>query len=198
METANLSTVSEPSHKPGYDISRLTGKLVKLWPYSRGLYPRDILYRVWAAMEQDNAAHLVFHGQQVPSDMIYTWRGDLTEFIKYFDQPTRLLVICECIEDKEIAGFIWFDDVVPGFRALANIFFRRKYYGQVSHEASILAKEYAFDGLGIKSLWAFTPWLWAAKHAESIGFEKIVVLPGLYIVDGQLRDAYVLKLNREE
>jgi len=148
-------------------------------------------------MEQDKAAPLLFHGQQVPDNMIHSWQGDLTEFIGLMSAQGRLVVMVESIENNEIAGFYWMDDIIPNYRALVSIFFRKKYYGATSKEASKLFINYALNGIGFKHLWAFTPFPWAAKHAQGVGFSKVAELPGMYLIDDKPQSSYVLKIDKE-
>lgn len=185
-----------------YDLEKLEGQYVRLWPYSRGYYPRDTLYHLWRLVEEDNAAPSLFHSQLCPIPTVpYEWRGDLVEFVKVFESESRILLIAQSVQKDEIAGFFWFDDVVSKFRASCNIFYRRRYWGHPAREASRLAIGYGFEFLEFKSVWAYTPWDHAAKHAEAVGFHPLISLPEMFQSqnsDGKLYPLHILRLTRQE
>lgn len=162
-----------------FDVNRLAGTHVRLWPYARGWYPRDILYRCWLVMERDGATARVFHSSVSPPDIPYSQQGDLTEFVTLLADPRRVVLIVQAAATDDILGLIWFDDLIPQHRALCNIFMCKAAYGPAAEEASTLAAAYAFEHLQVPTLWAFTPWPVAVAHAKSIGFQVLAQLPGL-------------------
>lgn len=178
-----------------FDVSALDSPFCALRPYVRGHVARDALYWMWRAMEEDAAADKVFHGQ-LPGNLPFSLRGDLPAFCAYFSEPGRLTAMVFPRPPEELAGFIWFDDLVPGFRANANLFFRRKYRGAVALEAGKLALRYAFEGLGLQELWAFTPWREAAGYARRLGFQPVATLPKIVQAGEQRADMQVLRLGR--
>jgi hypothetical protein len=104
----------------------LTGQHVRLYPYQRGAFPREVLYACWRAVEDEGAAPRLFYAQLCADE---AHRGDLPEFIAYMTDPKRLVYIAQRLKDDSLAGLVWFDDIVPGYRAAANIFYRRRCWG---------------------------------------------------------------------
>lgn len=180
------------------DVSAiLTGQQVQLWPYSRGLYPRDTLHTLWRLVEDGGGAAQVFHSQRGGDSDPYPWQGDLTEFVRYFDEPGRRHLLI-ATQGEALMGLCWFDDIVPGHRAAYNLFFRKRAYGTIAHEATTLALRYGFDVLGVQSIWGYTPWRAAVEHGRRHGFRVVATLPGFAQVDGRPRDVMMLKLTKEE
>lgn len=179
---------------------RLTGQHVTLWPYARGCYPRQTLATLWQMVEQEGGADRIFHAQQAPRETPTPTRGDLVSFVRYFEpEPagSRLLLMVQSRADDQLAGLFWFDDIVLGHRASANVFYRRRYWGEAAREASRLACRYGFEHLGYRTIWAMTPWPLAVSHAEAIGFERVAVLPGYCLLEETPADLVVLRLERE-
>lgn len=175
----------------------LTGASVQLWPYSRGLYPRDMLYTLWRLVEAEGGAETLFHSQMGGESDPYPWRGDLTEFVKYMDDPCRRIVLM-AMQGESLVGVVWFDDLVAGHRAAYNLFFRRRAWGTVAHEATALALRYGFDVLGVQSIWGYTPWRSAIRHGLRHGFSIVATLPGFARINGQPTDITMLRLTKEE
>lgn len=162
-----------------------------LYPYTRPAY-RSILGVLWQLMDREGATAKVFHAQQGPE----TERGDLVEFVRYFDDPKRHLIIM--VDGTEPVGMVWFDDLAPGYRAAINIFYARKVWGARSRAATAAAITWAFPGLGVTSLWGYTPWKTAARHGQALGFSIVAVLPGFACIAGTPHDVTILRLLREE
>lgn len=175
----------------------LEGQYTRLYPYVRGYSTRDLLYLLWRSMEDEQGAGKLFYAQTVV-DTPHSMRGDLTEFISYFDDPKRLLLVVQNIKTDQLAGMLWFDDIVPAYRAAANCFYRRRSWGHPAREATRLGLGYIFETLALQSIWAYTPWPEAAKHAEAAGLHRVAVLPGFTLANGAPRDVHVLKVLRED
>lgn len=173
----------------------LTGLHVRLYPYVRGAFPRELLYALWRAVEDEGASRLLFYAQPVTEE---AQRGDLQEFVSYLTDPKRVLYVAQSLKDDSLAGMVWFDDIQPGYRAAANVFFRRRAWGAPALEGSRLALAAAFDTLGLESIWAYTPWLHAVRHAKRAGMMPVALLPGFVRIDGAARDIHVLRLKRED
>ena len=173
----------------------LTGRYVRLYPYQRGAFPREVLYACWRAVEDEGAARLLFYAQPVAQE---SERGDLTEFVSYFTDAKRVVYIVQNLKTDELAGMIWFDDIQPGYRAAANVFFRRRAWGAPALEGSRLALGHVFETLGVQSIWAYTPWKHAVRHATRAGMMPVALLPGFVRIDGVARDIHVLRLRRED
>lgn len=179
------------------DAPQLTGQHVRLWPYVRGLYPRDLPYRLWAMLEAEGGGETLFYGQVTPQTEVDT-RGDLLEFCRSFDPSAgRYLLTVEAIATGELAGLWWFDDYVPKARACINVWMRRRYWGEPTQEACRLAIGYGFAVLDIPAIWAFTPWPMAQALAVRAGFTHVATLPGFVPIKGTLRDVQVYRLPKE-
>jgi hypothetical protein len=175
----------------------LKGQQVQLWPYSRGLYPRDTLHTLWRLVESGGGADQVFHSQIGVESDPYPWRGDLTEFVKYFDDPGRRILLM-AMQGEALMGLCWFDDIVPGYRAAYNLYFRKRAYGNIAHEATTLAFRYGFDVLGVQSIWGYTPWRAAVEHGKRHGMAVVATLPGFARVEGKPTDVSILRITKEE
>ncbi|HYE89536.1 MAG TPA: GNAT family protein [Terriglobales bacterium] len=165
-----------------------------MYPYQRGAYPRAILGALWQLMEAEGATAKVFHAQQGPE----TERGDLVEFVRYFDDPKRVLLIMAEPDTKDLVGMVWFDDVVAGHRAAINIFYARKVWGARSRAATREAITWAFQTLGVASMWGYTPHRTAVRHGQALGFQIVAVLPEFARVGGRPQDVTILRLLRSE
>ncbi len=173
----------------------MIGEHVRLHYYQRGVFPRATLYTLWRHVEDAGAWRQLFYAQPVQDEIE---RGDLTEFVKYFTDPGRILFLAQSLKTDDLAGMVWFDDLVPGFKATANIFFRRRYWGAPALEGARLGLGHIFDTLKVESIWAYTPWKHAVSHAERAGMMRVATLPGYVRVDGAPRDIHVMRVRREE
>lgn len=189
METS--STVLETSR------DCFEGSLVKLYPYWRGAIRRTILIELWAIMEETNGGDIVFYSGQHPETPVAR-RGDPTEFIQYFSDEKRSLLIIQDKASEQIAGFTWFDDFIPDYRCMCGLFFRKNYRGKIAEEGAKLSIRYAHDILRVRDIWGFTPWVHARKFAEKIGMEWITTLPGLFKINDKPADIYVTKISKEK
>lgn len=181
--------------------SLLQGKHVKLWPYFRGYYDRDILYRLWSLIEKEKATHFIFHGFEFQSDdSPVSTDGDLVDFIHYFEPISghKTLLIVQDASRDEIAGFTWFEGITPGFRASAGIFMRRKYWGNHALEATQLSLKYIFQLHGLEFVYAITPWASVAKYAQRAGFKPVAQLKGFIKIQQAYRDIYILKITEDQ
>lgn len=179
-----------------FDFTRLNGKLCRLFPYVRGHYGRNVLYNLWSLMEEDGGSEMTFHGMPEGNHLPITIKGDLTDFVRYMSDPARILLMVQT-KDEELAGFIWFDDYVPMFKASCNIFIAKKFRGEMVDEASWIALSYMFDFYHVEAIWAVTPWSSASNHALSLGFEMISVLPEFELYKGKLNDMRILRMTKE-
>ena len=180
----------------------LTGKQVQLWPWSRGYYPRDVLFYLWRMMEQEQMTNTVFYSQTSTTEQTpVSTHMDLIEFVHFFSdaQHCRLLIIPQHIASGEMIGFIWFDNVILGQTATGNIFYRRKFWGDVGQEATRLALKYAFEALHVKKVWGQSPWRAATAHIERAGFFKVCDVPEA-VIDrrGIARTLFVRAITRKE
>lgn len=171
----------------------LTGQTVRLWPYVRGLYSRDVLYRLWRLIEDAHASGRLFWASTEPVEQ----RGDLSFFIKFVETPERLLVLLTSLDSSEIVGCVWFDDIVPHYRCFGSIFIRPESRGVASQEAMRLCLHYAFHLLHIKSVWGITPWADARALCLKSGFRVVATLPAFALIEGASHDVSVLRIEKE-
>lgn len=181
-----------------FDITHLQGEKCRIFPYRRGYLQRDTLYHAWSAVESEHAERRIFHSQLVGDEPIST-RGDLQHFCQYFaDDQARPLLICQEHGDTSIAGLVWLEELVPDYKGMAGIFFRKKSFGAVAEEAGHIAIAYAMHVYALKYLWCRTTWRDTSAYAQRLGFKMICTLPSYYLIDGKERDLYVLRMTAEE
>ena len=169
---------------------------IRLWPYIRGNVPRGTSLALWQMIEAEGGMERLFYGQ-VPTPSAYSTIGDPAEFLALLHKPNTLPFLVQDQKTEAMVGLWWFDDVVPGFRASANIWMSRKSWGKPAREATRTAVEYGFNKLGFVSVWGFTPWPIAKEHAVACGFKEITTLPGYVCLDGRERDVFVLRRCRD-
>lgn len=189
--------ISTESKSPDKIPDRLVGKYVKLWPYAPGYYPRDLAYRLWRIVEDEKAIPLIFWGRfGIRRETPIETTGDLIEFVRILATTNGVLLIVTEIQTEVLAGFIWFEEIVPKYKAMASIFMRQRYWGNAAIEAGILAKRYAFEILDLQSVWATTPWQAAINYCQRIGFKSVAVLPDFILINGKEHDVTFLRLTR--
>jgi len=181
----------------------LTGQHVKLYPYVRGYFPPETLYTLWHLMRAQGAIGKLFYGR-LPSAEAPPHRlcGDLVHFVKFFEpeEPNArpLLLVQSQKQPEDIAGMVWFDDMIPEHRAAGSVFYRRKYWGEPAREATRLAIAWAFAVLKVESCWAYTPWKTGRRHAQAVGMNLVATLPGYVVVDTTPTDLDIYRITREE
>lgn len=195
-----LLTLMEPSSTDlapsnGYDLSRMEGRHTVIWPYSRSYYGRDLPYKLWSLIEKEDAIKLIF--SEVPGDPEKKKaHGDLAHFIAHFADPSRILLIASD-HSGEIAGITWFDVQMPNYRALGNVWFRRKFWGEAAREAGVMSLDYMFHVVGTQHIWGYTPWLTAVKYCLAIGFNHTTTLPGYALCNGKSRDMHIVHCAKD-
>lgn len=168
----------------------VTAPPLTLYPYTRSAY-RSLLGVLWQLMEREGATRKVFYAQQGPD----VERGDLTEFVTYFSDPKRHLLIA--VDTEEPVGMVWFDAEIPGHRASVSIFYARKVWGERSRQATRDAFAWAFKALDVPSIWGYTPHRTAVRHGLAAGAEIVAVLPEFAVVDGAPANVTILRVLRE-
>lgn len=156
-------------------------------PYARGVYPRDLLSKLWTLMEAEDATKYVFY-EHFARDERFSTRGDLTQFIEFFADPKKALFVILAKEKNEIAGLMWLEGVVAGVRAIGGFWMRRRYWGEMTREAVNICLEYVFDFLHIPTVWGFTPWLTSVKTTNALGWNYVCSLPDWTQIE--VRDKY--------
>jgi len=190
-------------HKPvfnqdgKYNLNRLEGEHVIVWPYARGFYPRDLPYHLWALMEKEDAINKVFYERAGDSDEAKKSHGDLIQFVQYFSDPNKIILIAQSL-DGEIAGATWFSIELAKFRAYGNVWFRQKYWGKPSREAGWMSLDYMFHNVGVQYIWGHTPWKTAMNYCVAIGFDYVVTLPDFALIEGEAQDIHVLRISKGE
>lgn len=172
----------------------MIGEYVSLHLYERGVFARDVLYALWRHVEDAGGSVNLFYAQQGPD----SHRGDLQEFVSYFTDPKRIVLLAQSHATKDFAGLVWFDDVVAGHRAAINVFFRRRAWGHPARDAVRLACMHAFDHLRLQSIWAYTPWPAAWRMGEALGFQHIALLPEFVLINGTPHDIRIMRLRKGE
>ena len=163
--------------------------------YRRGHFPRETLATLWGYIERDGAWAKLFYAQPVDETPFPT-RGDLPAFVGYFEDPKRILLIVE--DEGQPMGMVWFDDIYVGHRAAINAYYRRRYWGHRTRVATKEAAKVAFQTMAIKTLWAYTPWREAFRHAQAIGMQHHATLEDFALVDGSPRDVLILRMRKED
>jgi hypothetical protein len=179
------------------DASTLTGQHVRLYPYLRGEFPRGTFYALWRAVDAEGAIDKLFYAQPV-NPAPFSMRGDLSEFVRYFDDPKRLLFIAQSLKTDDLAGLVWFDEMQAGHRAAVNVFYRRRMWGAPAREGTRLACRFMFEAHGLAAIWGFTPWMAAVTHGLAIGFHRLTTLPEFVVIDGTPRDLHILRARSKE
>ena len=199
MPELSILTRTEPSSTDLgiYDIRRLEGPHVTLTPYDRGFYRRDLVYQLWALMEKEQAIDWVFYETPLQDEAKHA-HGDMVHFINYFDDPCKIILVVQHNESQEIAGLCWFDIQCDRFRALANWWIRRKFWGKPAREAGVIACDYIFHNLKIPHIWGYSPWLTSAKSGMSFGFDYVVALPDYVRAKGKVMDMHVVYLSQQK
>ena len=172
------------------------GTLARLIPYHRTAGPRDALYHLWDLMEAQGGGPLLFHGQLGPESV----RGDLIAFTRMLapQQGDCYVLLAAKPDVAQLEGFIWFDDVVhlgAHTRAAINVFYRRRFWGAPARDATRQALRYGVTVLGFHSIWGWSPWPNAVRHARAVGMTVMAELPG-FATGG--RDLTIVRATREE
>lgn len=193
--TNNSSTVGAIANLPANSLDRYIGQQVRLWPYLRGAYTKDVLYRLWLLVAKAEGFHQLFWGLHETESR----HGDLEHFCRYFSEESgRQLFIMEAVQKDEIAGFLWLDEVVPSYRGIGSIFMSPAYRGKAATEAVRLFCDYIFTYVELQSIWGVTPWPQAARIITEVGFERVAVLPQFALVQGISYDVRIFRLLREQ
>lgn len=195
IATSSSSTAGGIADSPVNPLDRYIGQHVRLWPYLRGAYSKDLLYRLWALVAKEEAFHHLFWGLHE----VESRHGDLEHFCRFFGEETgRQLFIVQAIEKDELAGFLWLDDVVPFHRGIGSVFMSPAYRGKAAAEAVRLFCDYCFTNMGIQSIWGVTPWPEAANLIMGVGFERMALLPQFAMVKGISHDVRIFRLLKEQ
>lgn len=187
META-LQGTSPSGHR--YELE---GKLCRVWPYLRGHFSRDFLYRLWLLIEAEGDWPYLFWDSD-KSDTPVEMRGDLVEWIHFMEtmlDPKTLLLV-QSTETQEIAGMIWFNKQKKT-SAFGSIWISKKYRGALTREAISLGLEFGFYMKRWSTIYAITPWTIARNLLLHCGFKEVAKLRDL--VD---QEAYLMCLKEED
>jgi len=155
-----------------------------VWPYARGYFSRDFLYRLWTLIEAENDWSSILWEYE-PSETPIDQHGDLVEWIYWMQNlldPKSLLMVQDGIS-KEIAGLIWFNRQKAD-SAYGAIWISKRYRGTpVSREAVSMGLEYAFYARGWKTVYAVTPWAIARNLLRRCGFSQLAKVPEYFGID---------------
>lgn len=150
------------------------------------------MYTIWRMVEEAKAAPQLFWGSQEPD----TIKGDLTAIAKFFDDPNRVLIMLATEDQKDLIGFLWFDDFVPGLRCFGSVFIKPQYRGKVGNAGIVQACQYVFDALNVNTIWGITPWREARAAVIACGFQPVAVLNRFIKVGDEVLDAHVVKKEK--
>ena len=123
----------------------------------------------------------------------------LPALVRFFDTlifPNRLLLLYTS-KQGEGAGFGWFDQVIPKVRAFANVCMRRKFWGPHTDEACRISMDYIFHGIGVASVFGFTPDRMANALMKRLGAKEVARIPALASFNGTPADVMVTYLPKE-
>jgi hypothetical protein len=190
MEQSSISSATT-NYNP---VERLKGEHIMMVPYVRGLYARDLPYQLWRFMEEERAIPKVF--SEVPEGAEeQNAHGDLIHFVNFLNDSSKIILIAAVGE--EIAGMTWFHVQQPKFRAMGNVWFRKKFWGEPAREGGRISLDYMFNCVGVEHIWGETPWMEAARYCMDIGFDYVVALPDYAQIKGKAYDAHIVTCSKE-
>jgi len=196
MTRSNTPTVTAPSSTDSETYNageRLRGKLVDVWPYVEATFPPQTFVEMWNTMIEDKTLNRAFYE---------TTEFTFPELVRFFDiklHPRRLLLI---YTDKMMnyAGFGWWDDVIPGVRAFANICMSKAFWGRPTDEASRISFDYIFHAYDVPRVFAVQPKpnRIALAYSIRLGFRPVTVIPAYTSYHGMPTDVTLTMLTRED
>lgn len=154
---------------------------VSMFPYVRGHFDRDFLYRLWTLIEAENDWPAIMWDYK-ESDTPISQHGDLVEWIHYMESPfdPKALMLVQDNDTKRICGLIWFNKIKAD-SAHGSIWMSREARGQPHvREAVNLGLEYAFYARGWKAVYALTPWAVAKNLLRRCAFTEVAVIPDVF------------------
>lgn len=180
-----IETAEEIVQKWKYATDR-----VHLSPYEPAAFDEDFLVLLYQQMKRDNLVELVC----LPTN--------LNDFVSYL-HARPIVVGCVKSPDYPVAGFGWLNEVegVDGARKASFGFsFFRKHWGKPEiGEISDLALEWWFRECRIDILYgASLTFNRAARiFAARMGFTSVGILPGFFVINGEMLDAHLVYLKKE-
>jgi RimJ/RimL family protein N-acetyltransferase len=186
--------------EPQSDISptgseyRHVGEYCSVWPYVRGHFSRDFLYRLWTLIEAEHDWPSILWEYE-PSTTPIDQHGDLVEWIYYMQSlldPKALLMVQDQLS-KEIAGLIWFYRQKED-SAHASIWISKRYRGTaLTRDAVSMGLEYAFYARHWKTVYAVTPWAIARNLLKRCGFSQLASVPEYFG-----RDVHLMAIKEKD
>ena len=188
------TTMSKSSTDGVSSPDRLVGELVRLWHYVPGVYGRDALARVWQLMEADGATKQAFW-----DDAHLATGGDLASFVCAFEgAANKILMLVERLETGQLCGCIWVTQLVPGHQAFTSQWMHRNARGPCALEAAQLVLRGLFEVIGIRQVWAMTPWLAAGALCRRLGFTRMTILPDYCLWESGAKDVSLYRLTKAQ
>jgi RimJ/RimL family protein N-acetyltransferase len=166
----------------------LEGDTCSLISYDRILSKKDILHTLWKLTEEDGDSEKILWAFE---------HKDLTQFIQCVAGIGHLLLIVYTPDYSEIAGFIWFNTIQPGFKANIGVYIRKKYRKQITDEATKLSTDHMFHAFDVQGVWAHTIWDNARKATVRTGFQEVAIIPDSVLLDGKIYNQYISVLKRK-
>lgn len=173
-------------------LDQLIGTQVRLWPYLKGVYARDIVGQVWLTIERSGDHGRLWWGFQNPP---LSHRMDLAAFAAFMSDPDRVVLIVTSPDSEQIFGIIWYDDIQP-HRCFGSIYMIPEARGKLALEACRMGAAYAHRDLKVEQIWAMTPWAEAGRLVLESGFQRIATLPDYAELDGIRHDVHVYRKVR--
>lgn len=173
---------------------KYAGSYCSVFPYVRGHFSRDFLYRLWCLIEAEGDWPSIMWDRPA-SDTPIDQLGDLVDWIHSIENlldPKALLLVQDGLT-KEIAGLIWYyrqkEDSAHGV-----VWISKKYRGtHLSRDAIRMALEYAFYARHWKTVYGVTPWAIARNLLRRCGFTELAKIPEYYG-----KDVYLMRIKEED
>ena len=180
-----LTTYEMAHHGKGlYNRGLLETADFTIYPYARHVqYPPDTLYHLYRAMVAEETLERVFYSEH---------KTDIISFCEYFDRA--ILFLATTPDVQHILGAVWFTDPMKNCKANISVWYSRRAHGEMARDITDRTVRFAMDAFHWKTLWAFTPWRLAHRHALLTGFTFVATLPQFIVHrSGKPMDMHVLK-----
>ena len=172
--------------------------MLQVVPYMPGtpIYRDGVLSHLYYCLKKENKVALTFCGEEKNHD----------SFVAYFDRLKTLQVLCRVADNKDLkpVGFSWVDlpRGVDGARACqcGEAFFGGVTRTRDARDLCKLALAYALEELRIDVLHGVqvVSNIAARNFSLRLGFKEVAIVPKWHYIDGELHDARVVMLKKED
>ncbi len=141
--------------------------------------------------------------QDILPDLVHEKGISEEEFVKFVSEDTLSYIFLD-LETNQIAGIGWFDAVEEGDclkkARSAVAFFREYWIPQVTETFGKMLLSHAFNVLEIDTVFGMTPASnkLVQKYCKRIGFRYVATIPDFCCRRGELTDALVCVMTRDE